>query len=236
MKQIGSDREKTKLNVARIKKSGETFEVVIDADKAIEFKKGYITDISEVLHSEHIFDDAKKGLQASTPRVLEVFNVESVIDAAKEIIMHGEIQLTEEYRKSKREEKRRRIIELIHRNAIDPTNGFPIPVTRIENGIEEAKIKIDENKTAEDQIADVLHHLKPIMPIKFETKKIDVRIPPRYAQKAFNMVKKYGTLTKNEWKSDGSVVFVIEIPAGMQEEFFDILNKETHGSAESKIL
>lgn len=235
MKQIGADREKAKMNVARLKKAGETFEVVIDANKAIEFKKGHLTDISEVLHSEHIFDDAKKGLQASTPRVLEVFKVTSIIDAAREIIMHGEVQLTEEYRKGMREEKRKRIIHMIHRNAVDPTNDLPIPMTRIENGFEEAKIKIDDNKSAEDQIADIMHKLKPIMPIRFETKKIQVKIPPRYAEKTFGMAKRFGTVGKHDWK-DGSVDFVIEIPAGMQEEFFDVLNKEAHGSVDARIL
>ena len=42
-----------------LRKKGKDFEIVIDADKAVEFKAGKI-EISEVLKSENIFSDAKK--------------------------------------------------------------------------------------------------------------------------------------------------------------------------------
>ncbi len=235
MKQIGADREKVKLNVARMKSSGETFEVVVDPDKAMLFRKGGISDIGDVLQSEHIFDDAKKGLLTAESRLQDVFGTKDAAAVAKRIILEGDIQLTEEYRNSLREEKRRKIIDLIHRNAIDPTNGHPIPATRIENAIAEAKARIDETRSAEDQIQDILHKLKPIMPIKFDTKRIEVRIPQRYAKHAFGILKRYGTVSRNEWSHDGAVRFLIEIPAGMQDEFYDTLNKETHGSSETRV-
>jgi len=45
-----------------------------------------------------------------------------------------------------------------------------------------------------------------------------------------------GTIVKDEWGDDGSWRAVVEIPAGMQAEFFDMLNKKTHGNIETKIL
>jgi len=35
--------------------------------------------------------------------------------------------------------------------------------------------------------------------------------------------------------NDGSWHAVVEIPAGLQNEFFDELNKETHGNIHTKI-
>ena len=62
---ITHDHEKIHLNLGRIKKEGENFEIVVDPDLAIEFKDGKEVDIREVLKSEEVFSDAKKGLLCS---------------------------------------------------------------------------------------------------------------------------------------------------------------------------
>jgi ribosome maturation protein SDO1 len=235
-KSRGTDREKMKINVARMKKDGEVFEVIIIPEKAMEFRNGNIEEIKDVVTNQKIFNDAKKGLLSSETRIKDVFKVSSIDEAIKQILLHGEIQTTEEFRISVREQKRKRIIELIHRNAIDPVTKLTIPVTRIENGIEEAKIKIDENKSAEDQIASIVSKLKPIMPIKVETIKIETKIYSRYASKTFNILKKQGSVTKENWLPDNSVEFTIEIPAGMRDDFIDLVNSQTKGSSETKII
>jgi ribosome maturation protein SDO1 len=45
-------------------------------------------------------------------------------------------------------------MQMIHRICIEPKSGLPHPIIRIENAMEEAKVKIDENKPAEDQISE----------------------------------------------------------------------------------
>ena len=45
-----------------------------------------------------------------------------------------------------------------------------------------------------------------------------------------------GTLLQEEWQKDGSWIGLVEIPAGIQGEFFDMLNKKTHGNVQTKIL
>ena len=113
-----------------------------------------------------------------------------------------------------REEKRRQIINIIHVNAIDPKTGLPHPAQRIENAIEEAKVHIDENKSAEDQVEGILDKLRPIIPIKFEKKKMQVILPPKYASQSYHVIKSYGE-HKEEWLGDGSLRVVIELPAGI---------------------
>ena len=41
--------EQIHINLARIKKNGKSFEIVVDPDKAVAFKQGIIRDIREVL-------------------------------------------------------------------------------------------------------------------------------------------------------------------------------------------
>jgi ribosome maturation protein SDO1 len=39
-----------------------------------------------------------------------------------------------------------------------------------------------------------------------------------------------------EWKNDGGWVGVLTFPAGMQNEFYDLVNELTSGEAETQII
>ena len=83
--------------------------------------------------------------------------------------------------------------------------------------------------------AAVVEKLRPILPLKFTTVKIEVIIPAEYANRAFGTLKQYG-MKQDEWLGDGSLKAVLEFPARMQGEFFDRLNKATQGKAITKLL
>lgn len=228
--------QKLHLNLARLKTGGENFEISVNADKAIDFKSGRQIDIREVLQAEKIFSDARKGLIASEHLLEKIFNTSDPLEVSKIIIQKGEIQLTSEYRERMREEKKRKIIFLIQRNGINPDNDLPHPAQRIENALVEAKVKIDENKKAEDQVQDVVKKIRLVLPIRFELREIQIRIPAQFAAKSYSLLKNFGTVLKDEWQNDGALLSVVEIPAGLQQDFFDELNKMTRGEVETKLL
>jgi len=229
------DKERLSVNLARLKKAGENFELIIDPDKILKYRKNK-AEVRDVLMYEKIFSDAKKGFEASAERLKSVFGTDNILESAKIILDKGEIQFTQEYREQKRKEKLNKILNIITRNAVDPKTGIPHPRVRIEAAMDEAKTKIDDYKDAEDQISDILKSLQPVLPIKFAMKEIQVKISPLYAGKAYSVVERYGKIKMDNWQTDGSWICSVEIPAGMQNEFFDALNKLTHGSMESKVL
>ncbi len=224
------------MNLARYKYAGDVFELVVDADKAVEFRNGKDIGLREILKAEKIFSDASKGMVASEASMKRAFNTTDVGEISRVILKKGEIQLTAEYRAKLREEKRKRIIEIIHRNGVDPQTGLPHPPLRIENAMAEAKVAVDEHRRAEDQVQDVLHKIRVVLPIKFEIREIAVKIPAQYAAKCYSILKNYGTIIKDEWQNDGSLISVVEMPAGLQQSFFDALNSATHGNAETKVV
>ncbi|MFC1697442.1 ribosome assembly factor SBDS [Nanoarchaeota archaeon] len=231
------DRTETlQLNLARLKKGGENFEVNIDPDKAVEYKEGKEVDIRDVLKAEDIFSSCKKGLLASENLMKTVFGTSDPIGVAKVILDEGEIQFTSEFRSKLRAQKRKKIIDLIHRNAIDPKSNLPHPPQRIENAMDEAKIVINDLKTAEDQINDVIKGIRAVLPIKFEKRVISIMMPPEHAGRGYPIVQKFGTILEDSWNNDGSWSCKIEIPAGLQEELFDQLNNLTSGTVDLKIL
>jgi len=233
---ITKSDKKLHLNLATLKKGGERFEIDVDPDLALDFKMGKNADIHEVLKAEKIFSDAKKGMIASEHKLEELFGTSDPLEVAKIIIKEGEIQLTAEYREKKQEERRNKVINMIARNAIDPTTKLPHPPNRIEAAIKEAKVKIDEYRSPEEQIEDIVRKLQPIIPIKLEIEKIEVRIPSRYAPKVHSFVKSYCKITKEIWEDDRSWYGIVELPGGLVEEFFNKLNSLTKGDAETKII
>jgi len=222
--------------IARLKTHGQNFEVLVDCNNAIALREGKQSDMKDILAASKIFTDAKKGLEASEKSMQQIFQTADPEQVAKEIIKKGDIQLTADYRNSLKERKRKQIINIIHRNGVDPKTHLPHPVTRIENAFEEAKFHVDEFTSVEKQVQQALDTLRPILPIKFEVKEIAVKIGPEYAGKAYATVKNYGTILKEDWQNNGYYVAVIEMPGGLEEEFYEKLNNVCHGEAEVKVL
>ena len=145
-----------KAVIARLKKGGENFEVLVDCDKAIEFKSGNV-ELEDALASDKVYKDAKKGERAPEKEMYKLFDTEDNKEIIALILKKGEIQLTVEHKNRLREEKRKKIINLIHRNAVDPKTNLPHPPKRIENAMEETKVHIDEFKSAEEQVKEVVN-------------------------------------------------------------------------------
>src|SRR5574341_2476864 len=97
------------LNLARIKKGTDVFEIVVNPDQAVYFRHHPETNIRDALVYPKVYSDVKKGLLASEQRMQAVFGTTDHLEAAKQIIIKGDIQVTAEYRKKLLEQKRNRI-------------------------------------------------------------------------------------------------------------------------------
>ncbi len=235
-KQETYDHEKVSFHVARLKKGGENFEVSVDPDMAVAFKEGRNVDMKDIVKSEHIFNDVDKGTLASEHHMKTMFNTTNAVEIAKKIVSEGVIQLSQQYREKIRVEKRNRMISIIVQEGIDPRTKLPHPRTRIENAFEEAKIKVDEFKKAEDQIETVVKKLQPILPIRFEKKAVEIVIGPKYAAKCSGVIRQYSKVLNEEWQNDGSMKCKVEVSAGLEVELYDKLNSMTHGSITTKVI
>jgi ribosome maturation protein SDO1 len=172
---------------------------------------------------------------ASESKLKEIFETDDPREVAKEIIKKGEVQLTAEYKNKLLQEKKKKILQMLHTNCIDPKTGNPIPTNRLELALDEAKIKITEHKSSEEQMNEIVKKLRTILPIKMEKASLDVKIPALYAAKSYSIVRNMGKVEKENWLNDGSLNVVLEVPAGLKNEIFDKLNSITKGEAEIKV-
>lgn len=224
-----------KAIIASYERNGHRFEIYVDPDAAYAYIEGRKTDLKNMLVAEEIYSDAKKAEKAKSEQVQKIFGTADIMAILEFILKNGEVQLTTEQRKKKVEEKRKQIISILLRESIDPRTNAPHTQMRIENALEEARIKIDPFKDARDQLHDIIKELRLILPLKFEKLRVAVKISPEYAHKSYGALKGYGIL-KEQWTNDGSLVVLIEIFAGMQGDVYDHLNKLTNGTVETKVV
>ncbi|MDD3933453.1 ribosome assembly factor SBDS [Methanoculleus sp. UBA303] len=222
--------------VARLESYGERFEVLVDPDQAMRIRQGDDVELEEAVAADYVFSNAAHAERASDEALLKVFKTTEFEPVALRIIQKGEIHLTSEQRRHLIAEKRNRVVTFISRNAVNPQSGFPHPPQRIELAMEEARVNIDPFKSVEEQVKEVVKALRPLLPIRFEEVRIAVKIPADYAAKAYGELQTAVTLEQNEWQKDGSWIAVVRIPAGIQEEFYDLINKISKGNAETRIV
>jgi ribosome maturation protein SDO1 len=213
---------------ARIRIKEKHYEILVDLDEALKIQKGE-GDITQALQSNNIYYDLKKGTIASESDLNEAFGITNIHEVAKHIIQKGEVTKTQEFRDEKREEKRKQIINLILKNAVDQ-HGNPYTESRIDSAIKEVRYNFD-NRPAEQQMTEIVSKLKEIIPIKIEIKKIKLVVPAQYTGQVYGLLQDYKE--SEEWLSNGNLQVVLNIPAGLSIDFFDKLNSMTHGSIQS---
>ena len=222
--------------VAKLESHGEKFEILVDPDVAAKIRQGEEIPIEDAVAADQIFENASQAERASEEALKKVFKTTDFETIAVQIIKKGEIHLTADQRRVMTLEKRRQVITFIARNAVNPQTGHPHPPQRIDLAMEEAKVHIDPFKSLEELVRETMKALRPLIPIKFEELRVAVKIPADYAPKAYGEISKTASIEKDEWQKDGSWICVAVIPAGIQNDFYDLVNRISHGDAETKII
>ncbi|WP_337859848.1 ribosome assembly factor SBDS [Ferroplasma sp.] len=221
--------------IARFEYNGYRFEILVDPDAASRIRNGKI-DLENDLALPEIFKDAKKGERTNEEILKHVFKTTDIAQIAIEIIKRGQIQLTTDQRREMLELKRKQVINELVREAINPQTNTPIPAIRIEEAMEEAKVRIDPFKGVDEQVQMVLKAIRPLIPIRMEKARLAVKLSGDAYGRLYGDIAKMGTILKEEWSNAGDYICVVEIPAGMQGDLMDLVNRKTNGEADIKLL
>ena len=224
-----------KAIVVKYSKGGHRFEILADPDLAWAMKRGEDVDLDDMLASFEVYRDARKGERAPESEVQNVFGTTDIYEVAKRIVREGEVHLTTEQRRKMYEDLRQKIANMIARRTIDPRTGAPHTLQRVLAAMDQAKVHLDIFKRPEDQVQAVIDALRKIIPIRVETKKLELVIPSHYASKLYSHLRRYKVL-REHWGDDGSLVVVLDVPAGMLEEVLRDFSSATHGDVQSRIL
>ena len=223
---------------ARLESHGQRFEVLVDPDAALAIKREeFDGDLEDVIAAEDVFEVASSGDRPPETALEEVFETTDPLSIIPEVIRRGEIQITAQQRREMQEQKHNQLVTEIARNAVNPQmDDAPHPPERIERALEEAGFSVDPMEPVGAQVDDALDALRPVIPIRFDEVVMAAQIPAEYAGSAQAQIRQFGDLEREEWQSDGSWVGVLRFPAGLQNDFYDLVNEQTSGEAETRII
>ena len=222
--------------IARWETQGSRFEVLVDPQAVQDLKDGKSVDLSDKLALDQVFKDAKKGDKISEEHLERIFHTRNLAEIAKQIILKGEVQVTTEQRHTLQEAKRKQIVAMIARNAMNPQTGAPHPPSRIESAMTEAKVHIDPFKPVDAQVQEVLAKLRPLIPIRLDVVKVRIKLPGQFYPRVIGEIKGLGRILDEQWLGDGGWSGIVEIPAGIQTELYEKLSARTKGAAETALV
>jgi len=192
--------------------------------------------LNDIFPTFDIFKNVKKADRVDDEQLNLAFETTEGNRLAANFLLQGDFAWTQEQRQKWVEKKKKQIITILARNCINPQSKKPHPPKRIEKAMEEAKVSIDLNRSAEEQVETILKKIQLIIPIRMESVQMAIKIPPAYAAKAYNTIERYAQVKNSEWQTDGSWIGVVSLPAGLQMEMLEKLNHLTHGRMQSKLL
>ena len=214
----------------------QRFEILVDPNKALDFKRGLKVSMDEILAYPAVYRDVRSTEMVPEQDLQKAFGTTDVRRIAEKIIKEGELQLTTEQRRQMVEQKRIQVANIISRKGINPQTDSPHPPQRIMNAMDQAGVNIDPFVDAELQVDKVLKSIKTILPIKFQKVVVQIKVPPQFSGSAYSVLKGAGTISNEQWLGDGSLQINIEILAGVQDELFQKISSLTHGNFETKIV
>lgn len=217
--------------VARIKREGKHFEILVNLEEAMKVRKGE-GNIGVAVLTDAIFHNLKSGEHASDSELKELFGSEDAIVVAEKIIKNGEVVRTADSIKAENEKKYKQAVDFLSKNAVS-AEGRPYTPDRIMKALEEAHVNI-KNKPIESQIGEIMDQLSKVLPIKIELKKVRLTIPAIHTGKAYGLVKEF--MVEEKWEDNGNLQVVIEMPTALIFDFYDRINGATHGSVLSEEL
>lgn len=192
--------------LVRLKKGKTTFEVLTRDGAVTKYREGAIRNLDDVVVSEEVWTNISKGQKASKEQLMNAFETDDNKTVLEQIVTRGEHQLSAGERKDMLDKKRAEIVAYINKNYVDSAKGTPLPITRIENALEQVKPRIDLDQPAEKQVSGMFDKLIKVLPLRKGNSVISgvVKVPHAHAGATSGVVRKHATVVKEDYGADGA--------------------------------
>ena len=80
--------------IARIERRGETYEILVDPDKALKYRMGEKIPVSKIIVYDEVYKDAKKGIRAGEDALKKAFGTTDFMKIAEVILREGVVHVT----------------------------------------------------------------------------------------------------------------------------------------------
>jgi ribosome maturation protein SDO1 len=207
-----------KVSLARLDVRGNHFEVLVDSQRALDYKLKRAQWTDKILKFEEVFRDYKKGERASRDSLLKAFSTDDPRKICKVIIDEGELQVPAHMRRKLLEEKKRTIMSLVSRVSVDPQTNAPIPLLRVEQAFDKMSVQVDPSKEAVDQLKPILKEMKRMLPMRVKEAEVEADFPPDLLGHVRGYLESVGEIVIQPRRKGDLMTMTVSVPEAIRTE------------------
>lgn len=218
--------------LVRLKRGKKTFEVLVNEGTVPKYRDGKLK-LNDVVVTPTIFINMSKGEKASADLLNSAFETDDVTAVIDTILRTGDAQESAGERKDKMDAKRREVITTIQKNYVSP-EGLPLPLMRIENALEQIRVRIDLERDAEHQVEAMAPKLMAVLPMKRAKADFEgiVTVPVHMAGQVASVVRKHARVQRETY----GVKAKFEVEVFNYDLLLSELTKATNGDFEFEVV
>ncbi|CAB3360367.1 ribosome maturation protein SBDS [Cloeon dipterum] len=226
----------TNVAVVRMKKGGKRFEIACYKNKVLSWRSKVEKDIDEVLQTHTVFENVSKGKAAKKEDLIKAFNKEDQTEICKEILAHGELQVSDKERHAQLESTYKDIANTVAEMCVNPETKRPYPVTMIEKAMKDVHFSVKPNRNTKQQALEVIPTLKESLPLERAQMRIKLTLPSKEAKKLKEKVVACAAkIEKEDWNSDELIITCL-IDPGHYRTLDELIRTGTRGQGSMELL
>lgn len=227
----------TNVAVVRMKKGGKRFEIACYKNKVLSWRKNIEKDIDEVLQIHSVFTNVSKGSVAKKEDLVAAFQMDNVTEICKEILMKGELQVSEKERQTELSALFKEIATNVAEKCVDPSTKKPYSVSLIEKAMKDVHYSVKLNKNAKQQVLEVIGLLKANIPIERAHMRIQVTVgTTKEAKQMEGKLKPLSASIEHDDWNTGCTTLICLVDPGQFKNIEEMVRKETKGNGRLELL
>ena len=153
--------------VVRYKKGGSSFDILVKPGSVEPYREGK-KKLDDILIVSEVFSNSSKMSRSKSSELKKAFSTDNKMECIKIILEQGTYTLTKKEMQEKVANKRREIINYIHKYYYNPKTvpPTPYPLTRIETVFNEINYRIDITRGADRQAKEAVKSILDKLPLK----------------------------------------------------------------------
>lgn len=189
-----------------------------------------------MLQTEAVFNNVSKGQVAKKEDLMKAFGKDDTVEICKEILLKGELQVSEKERHATLESTFKEIATMVADKCVNPETNRPYPVTIIEKSMKDAHYSIKPNKNVKSQALDVIKLLKEHIPIEKAQMRVKITVTNCKDKKLrFDELPKLLKVKENETWDGGNGTITALIDPG-NYKLIEALHSTNRGGVTIEVL
>ena len=190
--------------------------------------------MQDILLTDNIYTDIKKGNIAKKSDLIKSFNKEDINDCIKIILDEGDYNLTTQERRKLVDKRKDEIISYIMKNYNDLQNN-KLNSLQIETILKKIKLVVNPHIIGSRQAKDLINKFKKEFPLKKSSKDGILKFPLYFYNKISNYLSDYCDIICK--KSDNEYYYLdIAVSPSDFDNLMEALQKTTFGDFQFEIL